>query len=578
MSRGNAAVAGVVLIGLIGIALAAIQSPALSRADLPEEEGAVAAVNAAITANPVPQLPKETASVDEICKSLPVISPNASGKFSARASATDAGALNDPCVAKIPVEGATGGQTQCVGKVSVITVDAKGKVSDQWRPDTTVPKGVCRTLACAPKAGGGKTCVQADISGGLDAKKLQALAGSSAAKSAFEITPSGAISGPTTPSQLLDKGFNDLLLGALESEKAELGLNEQGGSLYNPAKDFYDDEGNIITGSVGEDKTLTPSFESEQLKTQTMIDGLKKTFAASQVQPDPRTPPVQNPNAPRYELPPGVGPGSFPSGSGGILPGLLSQLGKALGGGGGLGGGAPQAGNRQPYPPGSCSAQRFCEDGSLYQRDSQCVDRTLQFCPYGCESGQCNPPESVSSTLRAELSCQPKVADVGMTIGMSFSCTSSNGSVHPVASFNTDVEKHCADSSCTSGSAEFVATKLPLGASAQNISLTCASQGQQSQPAVCSIQVGNPAIVMVVNPNEIAAGADANIGWVTVGMQSCTISSPSLPEFNAANAANTSPSGVAKSPALSSDTSFVLSCTTLAGQTKTASTTVSVSE
>jgi hypothetical protein len=63
---------------------------------------------------------------------------------------------------------------------------------------------------------------------------------------------------------------------------------------------------------------------------------------------------------------------------------------------------------------------------------------------------------------------------------------------------------------------------------------------------------------------------------VTTSMKACTISSPEFPDFTAANANNTSINGGLQTPALSSTSHFVLTCTTLGNQTSIATTTVTV--
>lgn len=85
-----------------------------------------------------------------------------------------------------------------------------------------------------------------------------------------------------------------------------------------------------------------------------------------------------------------------------------------------------------------------------------------------------------------------------------------------------------------------------------------------------------PVIALVANPSSITASSTSVLGWVTVGMQSCLISSPAHPAFTAENANNTSVSGTARTPALATSTPFVLTCKTASGDTKAATTTVNV--
>ncbi len=87
---------------------------------------------------------------------------------------------------------------------------------------------------------------------------------------------------------------------------------------------------------------------------------------------------------------------------------------------------------------------------------------------------------------------------------------------------------------------------------------------------------------MVANPKEIAVNATSTIGWVTKGMQTCTISSPDAPagspleDFNDENKDITNVSGIAITPPLTEDTEFALSCTTKSGQIKSATVKVRV--
>jgi hypothetical protein len=90
------------------------------------------------------------------------------------------------------------------------------------------------------------------------------------------------------------------------------------------------------------------------------------------------------------------------------------------------------------------------------------------------------------------------------------------------------------------------------------------------------VNVNKPSIVLVANPRDIEKGDRTNIGWVTGAMESCVISSPDLDAFTEENADYTSTSGSVKTPRLYDDTRFVLTCTTKAGGTKSATTTVNV--
>jgi hypothetical protein len=81
---------------------------------------------------------------------------------------------------------------------------------------------------------------------------------------------------------------------------------------------------------------------------------------------------------------------------------------------------------------------------------------------------------------------------------------------------------------------------------------------------------------MITNPKIVKSGDSALIGWVTAGMQSCVVSSPDDHDFTGRNANNTSPSGAATTSPITATSNYRLDCTTLAGGTKTATTTVSI--
>lgn len=168
-------------------------------------------------------------------------------------------------------------------------------------------------------------------------------------------------------------------------------------------------------------------------------------------------------------------------------------------------------------------------------------------------------------TPHAQISCQPMRADVGMQVAIAYSCA--NATTSSGNGFTTN--------GALSGSATATISSQGLGLPTQNLTLTCSKDGV-THSAGCEIQVNKPVIIFVSNPKQIKAGETANVGWVTSGMQSCVVSSPSQSGFTSENASNASPSGVAKTPPLTEDTQFVLTCTTGGGNTKTAELTVDV--
>ena len=281
--------------------------------------------------------------------------------------------------------------------------------------------------------------------------------------------------------------------------------------------------------------------------------------------------------------------------------------------------GQAPAGNTTPQAPGTCSTSYVCGNNTLYYQQNNCVQQPMQQCQYGCSAGatscspspqsqspygvgsngqacpqpqtqpaasscttgtwqpqstngcsntswQCVPGTSGGAQPVAQLSCQPQIADVGMSVAIAFGCQNATSAVGN--GFDT--------SGSTSGSATAVIASPPVGANTANYALTCSNQTQQTASAQCSVQINKPTIVIVTNPSTVPSGSAATIGWVTTGMKSCVISSPNLPEFTAANVSNTSANGVATTPPLTTTANFLLHCQTLGGGIKDATTSLSV--
>lgn len=226
-----------------------------------------------------------------------------------------------------------------------------------------------------------------------------------------------------------------------------------------------------------------------------------------------------------------------------------------------------------PVPPQQCqqtSSSNTCPTAPAQPPATSCPNgtwkpvTTQQSNGYQCtNSWQCVAGGSVVPT--AQISCQPQVADVGMSVAISYSCGNATGSTGQ--GFDTQNQ--------TSGSTTTVITTPPAGATGANYLLNCTNQGASAQ-AQCSVQIGNPSIVLVANPKVVDPGSASTIGWVTSGMQSCVISSPELPDFTAANANNTSPSGMASTTPLSTPVHILLHCVTVGGGIRDATTTVGV--
>lgn len=207
-----------------------------------------------------------------------------------------------------------------------------------------------------------------------------------------------------------------------------------------------------------------------------------------------------------------------------------------------------------PLPPSACtpSTQNQCGLQPQQPNSSSCTGGTWrpQYSGNCIMNWQC-------SNLGAELSCAPRVADVGMTLAIAYSCAEGTASGSGFTA------------SGSSGTTTATVAELPQGTNTATYALTC-TQGAQTSGAQCSIQVARPSIILVANPGTIARGATSLLGWLTVGMKNCRISSTDDPAFTAQNLSNTSVNGTATTLASSNTKGYLLHCETLAGGVKDA--------
>ncbi len=205
-------------------------------------------------------------------------------------------------------------------------------------------------------------------------------------------------------------------------------------------------------------------------------------------------------------------------------------------------------------------------NGSMTVYPQGPVTYTMTVVGYGNQQGRCEARvgDAAGSGVAAQISCQPQVADTGMQVAVSWACQNSATSIG--TGFSTG--------GALSGSGTTTVGVPALGSNSITYGLTCSNQGQ-THSAQCTVNVNRVGIVLVANPKTIASGEESNIGWITSGMDACVVSSTNA-TFTAANASSTSVSGSAKTPALTQSTSFLLTCETESGVTKTASTTVTV--
>jgi hypothetical protein len=165
-------------------------------------------------------------------------------------------------------------------------------------------------------------------------------------------------------------------------------------------------------------------------------------------------------------------------------------------------------------------------------------------------------PSGSGGTSLAHLDCGQDIADVNSTVTLTYRCddpaTGSRGT-----GFNTNNQ--------LSGTATVKVVPPSANSDTVSYSLTCL-QGTVPTSDQCSIQIDRPQIAFTSNVKEVTSGQTALLGWVTNGsMSSCTITNPDFPDFNAANANNTSVSGGVQTPPITKTTTFTLDCTTLGG-------------
>ncbi len=271
-----------------------------------------------------------------------------------------------------------------------------------------------------------------------------------------------------------------------------------------------------------------------------------------------------------YYNTPGLGSGYGNNSPGGIATSFLTGLVQ------GITAGLMQQNMMQSYaaanaPYGVGTDGLSCPAPQAQPDPSQCTVGAWQQiyqsnqCP---TSWQCVPNSSGTAPATqptATLSCEPQVADVGMSVSISFSCANATDS----AGSGFDTKDNL------SGSRTKTVAAPPAGDNTVTYALTCINQNLTAG-AQCSVQINQPSIVLIANSSSVPSGASTAIGWVTSGMQSCTVSSPDTPAFTAANASNTSVNGVATTPDLTAPMTVDLVCQTLGGGTSDATTQVTV--
>ena len=231
-------------------------------------------------------------------------------------------------------------------------------------------------------------------------------------------------------------------------------------------------------------------------------------------------------------------------------------------------GNIPPQGSMTVNPQSNTTYSMFVQGARNQQTGQQLSGQCSIQVTIGAQGG------STDEAPKAEISCSPQLADVGMSVAISFGCRN----LGTGAGMGTSAGTGFSTNNAPSGSATPVIEAPQLGSNnTVTYGLTCSKQGK-TDTAQCTVGINRPSIVLVANPKSLKSGEESNIGWITSGMEECTISSPTLSGFTAENANNTSVSGVAKPPPLTQNASFVLSCTTKAGGTKNAEIEVKVGE
>ncbi|MEK7156298.1 MAG: hypothetical protein AAB790_00640 [Patescibacteria group bacterium] len=207
---------------------------------------------------------------------------------------------------------------------------------------------------------------------------------------------------------------------------------------------------------------------------------------------------------------------------------------------------------------------------------NQCQSQPQQPPPSACSagawratySGACITGWQCISTEgpKAELVCEPDLADVGQTLALTYNCSSGIASS---SAFKVTTQP--------GGSATTTVKAPPQGTNTATYTLACTDNGKTTG-AQCSVKVNRPNIFLVTNPRTLAPGEISLISWLTTGMDSCIISSPDQPDFTLRNSSNTSVTGAATTSPITSSAMFQLDCITKGGIDRQATTTVEVGD
>ncbi len=152
----------------------------------------------------------------------------------------------------------------------------------------------------------------------------------------------------------------------------------------------------------------------------------------------------------------------------------------------------------------------------------------------------------------AQISCQPKIAESGMKVGIAYGCANATHSVG--GGFDTGGRLWGATE-------EQIAPNLPNGTMVYV--LKC-SDGRKTVSASCSVAVMKPFMLLSGQKGE----GESSLAWVTRGMDVCDISAPNDAELSAKIENPVPQSGALTLPAATTDTEITLTCTTVGGVVK----------
>jgi hypothetical protein len=513
----------------------------------------------------------------------------------------------------------------CVGKIGTLTLNGQGTLTEVLQPDASIAAGKCSVQNCSSSSNGQPAnCGSAQQLSGIDSSAL-----SSAAAGNGQGTAAPVVSPDTSfPQACSQYGYaSQQCQAALATSAGQFSGSATAAGVNLPSNCQTTVSGSSITclnSTQSQADTLQDQFQDTNNGNSSYIcnytDSNRTTICApdQETQTPPSTcpagqtgtppnnctpaTPVPPPAGPQQQQPQNTNGGGLGSGLSSFLSGLAKGLTSSNCYSTNAGGNGSTLVPVQVYNPTTGTySQTYVQSSQptgVTSSGQPCTPQ--QQAPYGVGSNgaACNAPpaqpqcaanatpmpisasgngcvtsyqcvpingSTLSGTPTPQISCSPQIADVNESVAISYSCQNATGSSGGGFSTNNQL----------SGSASTTISAPPSGTNTANFGLTCTNNGQTAS-AQCSVQVNQPAIDLVADPQAVPSDQTSSIGWITAGMQSCIISSADDATFTSNNAGNTSVSGVAQTDAITGPTNFTLTCQTLGGQTKTATTEVTV--